>query len=244
MGLSRKQASYWQNSVTLFEHARNVGINYPVIQVNLGAGYAAMDRSQEAIEQYMLALQGRYYRRNNQFLRRLYSLLGIEMARINNPHESIDYFLKALSIDPDSYADYINVAHVFSEQKMIPQAINAYNAALKRRPGSVLALNNLGLIYAELQQFDKAVALYRQAIEQDRNYKKSYNNLGIALCAQGEVDSAVEMFKKALSMDPSYQKAGTNLNLALSGKCSSYVTGPEYMQKFRIKNGAVIIMSS
>jgi Tfp pilus assembly protein PilF len=228
IGISRKQVSYWQNSVTLFEHAHDIGIRNPVIHLKLGEGYAAMNRSHEAIEQYLLALQGyNYQQRNNSFLRKLYSFLGIEMAKINNPQESISYFLKALTIDPDSYADYMNIAHVFSGQNMQPQAINAYNAALKRRPHSVVALNNLGLIYADQKQFNKAVALYKQALDQDKNYKRSYNNLGIALCAQGEIDSAVEKFQKALSIDPFYQVAKTNLNLALSGECKSYMTDLE-----------------
>ncbi|MFC1845397.1 tetratricopeptide repeat protein, partial [Thermodesulfobacteriota bacterium] len=225
IGISRKQVSYWQNDVTLFEHARDIGIRHPVIYLNLGAGYSAMNRPQEAIEQYLLALKGYNYQQQskNTFLRKLYSHLGIEMARINNPKESVSYFLKALNIDPDSYADYMNIAHVLSDQNMQSQAINAYNEALKLRPDSVEALNNLGLIYAGQKQFDKAVALYKRAIDQDKNYKSSYNNLGIALCAQGEVDSAVERFKEALSIDPFYQKGKINLNLALSGKCESHL---------------------
>jgi len=228
IGVSRKQVSYWQNTVTLFGHARDIGIRHPVIHLNLGAGFASMNRSQEAIEQYLLALQGYNYRqRNNPFLRKLYSYLGIEMARINNPQEAISYFLKALSVDSDSYVDYINIAHVFSAQNMQEQAVNAYNAALKLQPDSVVALNNLGLIYAGQKQFDKAVALYKQAVDQDKNYKRSYNNLGLALCAQGEVDSAIEKFQEALSIDPFYKNAKTNLNLALSGKCKAGMTDPE-----------------
>jgi len=226
-GISKKQASYWQNSVKLFRHALDVGVRHPVIHLNLGAGYAAMNRPQEAIEQYLLALNDyKYKQQNNPLLKKLYSYLGIEMARINKPQESIGYFLKALSITPD-YADYINIGRIFSEQKMLPQAANAYKEALKLRPQSVAALNNLGLIYTEQKQFSSAIAVFKQAIDQNKYYIKSYNNLGLALCSQGEADKAIEEFRQALAIDPDYQKAKINLRLALSGRCKAVITASE-----------------
>jgi tetratricopeptide (TPR) repeat protein len=97
-GLARTQVGYWENSVTLFEHAVEVTSNNFVAHNNLGNALSKSNRDQEAVEHYIESL------RIKSDYDKAYNNLGIAFDKLGRTSQAIEAYNRAILINPD-YAE-------------------------------------------------------------------------------------------------------------------------------------------
>jgi tetratricopeptide (TPR) repeat protein len=96
--------------------------------------------------------------------------LGVLCVRREEYTNAIDYFQRALRIDPDDLSLRSNLAEAYLKNKQLDRAESEFNAVLERAPCHVESIIGLGEVYVALAEmgdadlFETAVERYGQAI--------------------------------------------------------------------------------
>ena len=130
-----QQLRYWQNSITILEHAAEVTPNNRFAYANLGAVYFQRNMYDEAISYSNKALQIDPCDLMSQLN------LGAALCRRGKINEGIVHFEKALQIDPCDVPTHLNLGVALTKQGKIQQAIEHYNEALRIDPCCTDALD-------------------------------------------------------------------------------------------------------
>lgn len=141
-------------------------------------------------------------------------------SQFNNPKKAIDFYKKAININPKLIIARINLALTYNKEGKIEKAKKEYLKTLKISPSDVDAHNNLGNIYRTLKKKEKAIYHFEKAIEYNSKYPNAYLNLG------NYYDVQLNEFEKAI---PYYEKAKKIAN----NETMDYII--EMMYKFRKK---------
>jgi tetratricopeptide (TPR) repeat protein len=86
-----------------------------------------------------------------------------------------------MDLQPDYAAPHYGLGNVLIAQGKRPEAIAAYQEALRRQPDGAGAYNNLGLALAEERRLAEAVVILRQAVRLRPQAAEGHNNLGMVL---------------------------------------------------------------
>jgi|GEM_PF-3354358 len=113
---------------------------------------------------------------------------------------AIQYYLKAISIDPNHENALFGLGYIYNAKKEYAKAIEYYNRVLAINPRYKEALNNVGLAHENLKDYTKAESYYRKSIEVDPSYSTAWESLGYALYYQQKDNEAKEAWKKAVSL--------------------------------------------
>ena len=147
-----------------------------------------------------------------------YTNLGATIANRGRFPEAIEYFQKALEINPDSAETHNDWGKVLLEQGRTAEAIEHFQKAVEIDPDCAEAHNNLGILLAAQGQTAQAIKHYQIAIKLNPDRAEVYNNLGNVLATQGRTAEAIEHFQKALEIEPYYAKAHHNLANVLAAQ--------------------------
>jgi tetratricopeptide (TPR) repeat protein len=93
-------------------------------------------------------------------------------------------------------------------------AVDYYEAALRRTPNSPTLLNKLGICQIQLRRLRESRKTLERAIKADKRYADAYNNLGVVYYELGSSYHSSSDFARAIKM---YDKA-----IAISGDYASY----------------------
>ena len=190
--LSWKQCGYWENGVTLFEHALKVTKGNYLTHNNLALALAEKGRINEAVYHY------------NQSIKIVpdgipYNNLGNIYADLGQYKKALDYYNEAIRIRPD-YADaYYNRGLVHAKLNQYQMAMDSYNQAIRLKP-SAQAYNNRGNIYNRTGQYKLAIEDYSNAIKLERNYPWFYINRSSAYFGQGNNKLGCQDAQKACDL--------------------------------------------
>lgn len=130
----------WEEAIREFEKAVKLAPNEPAAYEGLGTAYRGLDRMVKALENYKLA--ARYSRGDIIYLRqvadmqellhqeseagRTYLAIGeVELGR-RRLKEAIDYWRRAIMLEPNLLQAHRRLASVYKRQKSIPSAIREY----------------------------------------------------------------------------------------------------------------------
>ena len=210
MASTWKQVGYWENSITLFEHARKVTINNPVAHNNLGNALVERGRTEEAVEQYLQAL-----RMEPKFVK-AYNNLGFALDKQGHTEEAVEQYLQALRIKPDYVEAHYNLGNALVKQGRTEEAIEYYLQALHMEPKFAEAYCNLGVALNRQGRTEEAIEQYLQALRIKPDYLKAHYNLGLALFSKGDIKGTVDRFRKVLQIDPNNTEVQNRLNEILA----------------------------
>ena len=119
--------------------------DYAKAHLNLGDQYFNKTLYDEAIKEYEIALN---YNQDDLDMVDLYGILGL---LYNHPKEnydkSIEYYKKALNIQPENEIIYINIGIVYDDKGDYSKAIEYYQKAIEINPDYAAAYYNMGLAY-------------------------------------------------------------------------------------------------
>lgn len=138
---------------------------------------------------------------------------GLLLLEGNQFPAALEYFEKALMIEPTSFEGHHNKGMTLEKMGRLQEALGHYQQAIEYCPESSRTFNNLGNAYRELDRLNEAIQSFEKAIELDPNYAEAFSNLGWTLFRLQEYRQSKEYFKKAIKINPSLSPAVFNLSL-------------------------------
>lgn len=211
-GITWKQAGYWKDSLTLFEHAVKVTENNSGMHYNLGNALADQQRDSEAIVHYLAAI------RIEPDFADAHNNLANVYRRQGDGEAAIRHYLKVLEMRPDDDGVNYNLGMTLDDQGRTREAIAHYLSALKGMAENPDAHFKTANALFKTGAIDDAVQHYRRAIELKPDFVDAHCNLGVVLFQSGDMAGAVAAFKAALRLKPDYPPARQYLQKALSVK--------------------------
>jgi tetratricopeptide (TPR) repeat protein len=117
----------------------------------------------------------------------------------------------------------------------LPDAVAAFQAAVRVQPTYADAHGNLGNIFFYQGRYDEAVASYRRALELSPTAGIFYSNLGNVLAHQESFKEAEAACRQAIRLQPDEPGAHNNLANALKGLKKHEEAAASYREALRLK---------
>ena len=121
--------------------------------------------------------------------------------------KAIDFFQKAVSVDPNFSEAHNNLGFAYEKSKKFNEAIESYKKALSNllymTPEK--AYNSLGRVYYRLGKYDAAIDAYKNSLTRMPELYISYYGLALCYNAKGRYGDASLAITKAVEMDPLYK---------------------------------------
>ena len=120
------QASYWNDSVTLFSHAIEVTRNNAEAHCGLGIAYGNLGRHQESIESLKRSISIKpdyadpYYN------------LGVTFGKLGRWQDAIDSFKQAIKAKPNWAEVYCSLGEAYGSIGSYQDTLEAYKQAVSR----------------------------------------------------------------------------------------------------------------
>lgn len=223
------QASYWQDSTTLWKHALDVADDNVVAEMCLASAYAASGKPGDAISHYQKALE---FKPDNS---PAHDGIGLCFKTIGQPEKAAASYRRALEIDPANAEARNNLGLVLTENKQFEEAILQFQKGLESKPDSPQIHYNYANALSAMGRGSEAIAEYRAALELEPVYAEARNNLGIALMNVGQLDEAISAYQKAVEINPGFAEAHYNLARTFRRKNRPEVAITEYQKVLQIE---------
>ncbi len=233
--LTYRQASYWRDSITLFQHAVNVTANNDVAYGNLGVALAETGRLDEALVNFQQALKIRPKDPEANFN------IAETLAKQGKSDEAALWYNKVLKLKPGDVHTYISLAAAKIQQGRFEEAIVLCREGLSYNPEKTQLYSNLGLALLQMGKIDEAIAELETAVKLGAD-AMAYNNLAMAVSSKGKYDAAIEYYHKSIRLDPqnaeSYYNLGNlyltmnNLDKAIDEYKQAIRLNPRYLKAY------------
>ena len=120
-----------------------------------------------------------------------------------NMEKAIQWFEKAIEIDPSLLAPYVALAKAYGQLGKYDEAISKYEIILAKSPNYLAGHMALGTIYDHQGASQKAESHYRKALEINKDFAPAANNLAWHLAMQGgNIDEALSYAQSAKEKMP------------------------------------------
>ena len=96
-----------------------------------------------------------------------YAHLGLLEARQEHYEAAIDYYRRALAINPDLPGLQMNLGLALFKVAQFPDAIKAFTSEIKRHPGDLRLTILLGMAHYGMKDYLVAIPYLQRAAEQD-----------------------------------------------------------------------------
>lgn len=160
---------------------------------NLGTQYLRAGRLDEAIEQFLHALQIEEQPAT-------YSNLATAYMKKEDFTQAISLLKKAISLAPEEAAFYNQLGLVYKLQGNYEQAMKAYQQALEKNPGLLAAQTNLATLYAITGNHAKARQAFESVLERDPAFADALFNYTVFLFREGSYAQAKKMAERYLKL--------------------------------------------
>jgi len=135
---------------------------------------------------------------------------------------------RATIIDPAklnqmSEAELEEMGDTLRGNKEMLQAIDCYEAALRKTPRSAVVYNKIGMAYLAIREYGKARKALERSIKMDKSYPEAYNNLGAVWYAdafsnkqksKGKINRAIKYYTRAIALNDKFASFHSNLGTA------------------------------
>jgi tetratricopeptide (TPR) repeat protein len=143
-------------------------------------------------------------------------LLGIVQSRTGRHDGALDYFARALQLDPNNPDLINNRGSALTEAARYEEALACYDRSLEIRPNYANAHNNRGCVLMEMQRYEDALTSYSKALVLDSDNAEFINNMGRALTNLRRYSDALDCYGDALAVRPDYIEALINRGVTLT----------------------------
>lgn len=103
---------------------------------------------------------------------------GIDESKKENFKKAIEYFEKALKIDPDFAFAWDNLGVSYRELNNYDKALESYEKSLEIDPNGITPLQNIAVVYQYKKEYQKAIETYKKLAEIDINNPEIYYGIG------------------------------------------------------------------
>lgn len=176
-------------------------------------------------------------------------LMGLIAVQSGMTKAAIDWFIKALQIEPGNPKYHNNLATAYLDLEDYVSAINEYDSAIKYKQDYIDAYFNKGIALIHLKQYEQAIEAFKHTLSLDTNFAEALILLGNSLKEVGRVSEAINSYEKAKLLTPdnasllynlgNAYKAQNQLNLAREqyDKCISIA--PDFIGAY-VNRGVVL----
>jgi protein O-mannosyl-transferase len=172
---AHRQAGYWRDNITLYEHALAVTQDNSIVMTNLGSVLADGGRLDKAIELYERA------ERIHPESGRIQAALGTAYAKRGESEKAISHIKLAVSLDPNlSYAQN-SMGVILLSQHKTDEATPFLRAAIRLDWNNADAHNNLGAALLFQGKIPEAIDEFKAALKIKPEFQGAQNNLKAAL---------------------------------------------------------------
>jgi tetratricopeptide (TPR) repeat protein len=177
-GAAYRQAAYWKNSRTLFEHTLAVTRDNYIIQNNLGVVLANEGNSAEAVALYRAALA------TAPDYAAALANLGHEQLKSGQLGEAYANITKALDFSPDLASAQADLGLLLAARGDFEEARRHIERSLILAPGDADNESNLCFVLTHLGRPDEAIAHCNTALRISPGMSNAQFNLDNALAAE------------------------------------------------------------
>ena len=163
------------------------------------------------------------------------SLLGSLLAKEGKLDQAINYYRKALQIEPRFPEAQFCLANALDQQGQLDEAIELYQKALWFKPSQTQSHIFLGAAFAKQRKYEEAATHYRAALALNPESAIAHNNLARLLHTQGRLDEAIVHYSAALKLDPSLAQAHNNLGVLFLQKGRVAEGTAQFREALRLK---------
>jgi tetratricopeptide (TPR) repeat protein/MFS family permease len=132
--------------------------------------------------------------------------------------KAIEYYRKALRLNPDYAEGYGNIGAALARQRRFEEAILNYQRALEINPDFAEANYGLGNILALKGSSQEAALYFSQALEADPDFAEAHFSLGNIFLEEKDLEGAIKHYARAINIEPNFVEAYNNLGNALLKK--------------------------
>ncbi|NVM26518.1 MAG: tetratricopeptide repeat protein, partial [Desulfobacterales bacterium] len=175
------QVRYWNNNMTLFEHALDVTANNYLAHNNLGNALKEQGDRAEAIRHYSEAL------RIKPNYAKVHNNLGNALVAQGKLKEAIKHYSEAVSLDHDFAEAYNNLGAALFRTGKIEEAIAHFQEALRTKPNDPNTSNNLKMALAAKRGVDEAIAETKEKLRLNPEDPALHYKLGELYNSKGEL---------------------------------------------------------
>jgi tetratricopeptide (TPR) repeat protein len=205
--LSTLQLRYWQDSISLLQHAVRVeGRNF-IARVMLGNAFFERGQLDPALHEYEAAARLR------PDYAEAWEHAGMVLTQEGKPAEAIPYLRKAIELAPGWPDPQRRLALALLREGRKEEARAAYQQLARLMPATAEGYRDLADMLNEGQQFADAIHYYREALRLEPDFVPVLNNLALLLatCGQRELRNGPEAVQLAERACQLTQRRDANL---------------------------------
>jgi tetratricopeptide (TPR) repeat protein len=203
------QRGYMDQAALFFRQALRDDPSSAEALYGLGSAYLDQQKTSEARESFAGATK--LHASYPDTLPNAWNNLGLLAAREGKTDEAIEYFQKALALNPALFVALENLGNAYRQQKRWNDARDTLQKALTVNPVDPEANYGLGMVFAQTDDTERAYEYLRKAIELRPVYPEALNNLGVLYLRTQRPDEAVASFAECIRKAPDFEQSYFNL---------------------------------
>ena len=199
-------------------------------QYIVGTQYLRTEEPAEAVKYLERVAQEWSWHHGAQFnLGQVYMRLGMEdtaqiyFARADSAQQlqqKVNEAQDAISNEPDSPKNWIELANLLRQSGQFDKAIEAYKNVITVFPFDLTMQVNLATLYLDNGQHGEAIGLLNAILRADPNLHAARLNIGVAYAVVGDTTRARQAWEQLLAEDPGHTLARQYLSELDSGVAS------------------------
>jgi tetratricopeptide (TPR) repeat protein len=229
-----------------YVRAGEVSPEFPDIRFSLGRTYEALNRVDDAIEQYRLAIATNpsydHARtalafcllragRDDEAIQAFDAVLALRMRRLQEPHEkglqrlregipveAEEFFREAFLAAPNKFEGHYRAALALLRSEQYEKALVELDDAIALGPKYGDLHNFRGVALCELSRVDEGIASFRRAVALNADHNVAKLNLAFAHLRAGQFKDAEHVLEEVLEQDPSQSVASAKLQELRTGR--------------------------
>jgi tetratricopeptide (TPR) repeat protein len=169
----------------------------------LGEAYLELGRAQAAQDEWEMALVN--YEKAARLITDRYKLSSLyrSMAtldsRMGNKESAVEVLEKALTIAPDVYLGYLQLASAYLDMGRTDDAIATLETAILLEPRNVQAYLRMGDLYRDRDLLEDALRWYQQAKQIDPDSGRADYAIGALLLRNSQPDESIRHLERAVA---------------------------------------------
>ncbi|HMK19351.1 MAG TPA: tetratricopeptide repeat protein [Chitinophagaceae bacterium] len=207
-----------EEAIPYYQKSIEINPDSNVYYENLGLAYEGIKNVEKAEEYYMEALR---HKEESETCNRL-GILYYKRNQNNDTDKAIEYYQKAIGLDPENAVLYENLGLAYEQKQMLKEAEEAYIKASEIEKVTGIYFNRLGYFYYTHLKHELAIKYYLKAIEREKDIQLYKTNLALAYEANKEPEKAVDIYLELLAEN----KADHNVRALLAS--AQYSMGEAY----------------
>jgi tetratricopeptide (TPR) repeat protein len=191
-----------------YVRATEVSPEFPDIRYSLGRTYEVLDRVDDAITQYRLAIA------SNEDYDHARTALAFCLLRAGRDEQAVEAFGEVLALRTRRLSEPYEKGLQRLREGMTSEAEEFFREAFLSAPNKFEGHYRAALRLLKAEQYEKALDELDEAIALGPKYGDLHNFRGVALCELGRLDEGIAAFRRTVALNPDYSFAKLNLAFA------------------------------